>query len=73
MVDQLKRSSIKPFFFHNFICTCKSFIIIYTTFTIFCPQFGGSGGNRNDDDNGGGGGSWGAGTGADAGDDEGWD
>lgn len=37
-------------------------------------KFGGGGGNRNggDDDNAGGG-SWGAGTGADAGDDEGWD
>ncbi|KAK3711949.1 hypothetical protein RRG08_019366 [Elysia crispata] len=35
-------------------------------------KFGGGGGNRRDDDNGSGG-NWGAGTGADAGDDEGWD
>ena len=43
------------------ICPSKNF-----------PQFGGGGGNRKDDDNGSGG-NWGAGTGADAGDDEGWD
>ncbi|RUS84001.1 hypothetical protein EGW08_008223 [Elysia chlorotica] len=36
-------------------------------------KFGGGGGSRNGDDENQGGGNWGAGTGADAGDDEGWD